>query len=92
MKRKNPLEDLKKIKKVDAPPFLYTRIEAKIEAMEAKEVPMKWVLASSFALSFLLFINIISIRSLFANGGNSNSLELIMDDMNLSPANQLYYD
>ena len=51
------LEQLGKIQPVEAPPFLFTRIQQKIELAESEKLPVKtaWALNLSFVL--LLVIN-----------------------------------
>ncbi len=57
------LDLLSKIQKVEAPPFLLTRIQAKIKAEEAIErLPRSWKWAGSLALGVLVVLNVYSIN------------------------------
>jgi hypothetical protein len=83
------MEQLKKVIKVDAPPFLWTRIQAKIRANAAEKAPTSWNLAGAFALSVLLVLNI----SLFVGAGkisNIDTTQSLAEGMNLESKNQLY--
>ena len=53
----NILNRCKKVQKVDAPPFLMTRIRAKIQAVEAEKLPVFWRWAGATAVVLLLWLN-----------------------------------
>ncbi|MFN0216495.1 MAG: hypothetical protein ACKVT2_19720 [Saprospiraceae bacterium] len=83
------MEQLKKVRKVDAPPFLLTRIQAKIRASAAEKVPVSWNWAGALALSILLVLNI----SLFIGTGKTPGIDRtqsLAEGMNLQSNNQLY--
>ncbi|MFN0036499.1 MAG: hypothetical protein ACKVUS_15650 [Saprospiraceae bacterium] len=55
------LELLKKVGKVDAPPFLLTRIQAKIRSGEAERLPLAWGWAGGLAFGLLLLLNVLAV-------------------------------
>ncbi len=52
------LDLLSKIKHVEAPPFLFTRIQQKIESAKRQKVPMGVALVVQFSLAVLLVVNL----------------------------------
>lgn len=59
----NEFEILKKIQRVDAPPFLYTRILNSIEQRQKEIIPLKWVWAAAASLLIVFALNITSIQA-----------------------------
>jgi hypothetical protein len=58
----NMLDLLEQVKRVEAPPFLYTRIEARLGAIREPRVRMKWILASSLSFAMLLLFNLYVVK------------------------------
>ena len=60
------LENLGKIQRVEAPPFLFTRIQQKIEQAKSEAMPLRtaWVINLSFAL--LLAVNSVVLANYLA--------------------------
>jgi len=86
-------QKLKKIQKVEAPPFLFTRIEQKVKNLDSDHIPFRWVLSTSLSLCILLILNInLLSTSIQATNTSNNDLELILEDMQLNTSNQLYYE
>lgn len=54
----NELDILNRIQKVDAPPFLYTRILNRIQNKAKETVPVKWAMAAAASLAVLITINV----------------------------------
>jgi hypothetical protein len=81
----NQLDILNKIQKVDAPPFLYTRILNRIQNKVKETVPVKWAVATAAGLIVLITININVIKS----GEESNTTDL-SEVFNLKTNNSLY--
>lgn len=52
------IEQLRQVQKVDAPPFLLTRIRAKIQASALESVPRVWVWGGILTYSCLLILAI----------------------------------
>ena len=83
-------ELLGSVERVDAPPFLFTRIEARIAARQEERPSRSWVLATSMAMVMLLAVNS---YVLFSGSGNEKAgVERIADGMNMGASNQLYHD
>lgn len=84
------LESLSKINKVEAPPFLLTRIRARIASLnEAAPVQWKWALAATALLVFALNAAAI-LKTEIKNDRPEPGLEQVIKGMNLSPSNGLY--
>ena len=82
------LELLKKIRPVEAPPFLFTRIQAKIRSTEAERLPASWRWAGRLAFVLLLVLNVFA----FKTGKTPLSVpaEQLNQSMQLANLNQLY--
>lgn len=90
MERK--LDLLSKIEKVDAPPFLYTRILQKIENQKQIEVSIakQWSLALAFLL--LIILNISVLTSSTASKQNNKQTENLASGLGLVTDNNLYHE
>ncbi|MFN5983672.1 MAG: hypothetical protein ACK46Y_14515 [Fluviicola sp.] len=90
-KDKNPLEmnlnDLQNIQKVDASPFLWTRIESKITQIVEDRVSKKQLVLYFASLVVLITINIYAFSS---SDSSSNSDSNLADQLELVDKNQLY--
>jgi hypothetical protein len=90
-KDKNPLEmnlnDLQNIQKVDASPFLWTRIESKISQIVEDRVSKKQLVLYFASLVVLITINIYAFSS---SDSSSNSDSNLADQLELVDTNQLY--
>jgi hypothetical protein len=83
------LEELNSIQKVDPPAFLYTRIVQKIEITENNKYGQREVLSLVLSLFLVLVINIAILAS---KTKESNTEKNIVEELNLMPANSLYYE
>lgn len=54
----HPVDILTKIQKVDAPPFLYTRVLNRIQNKVTETIPVKWAVTLAVSLIVLISINI----------------------------------
>lgn len=81
----NELGILNKIQKVDAPPFLYTRILNRVQNKMKETVPVKWAVAAAACLLILITINISVIQS-SKESNNTNLSEVF----SLQTTNSLY--
>lgn len=86
---KNELEILDKIQRVDAPPFLFTRIESKINEVIEPVYSLKLITSMSFALLLLAFINFGSIQK-NRLAKNNNGIEVNTLVKEISSSNHLY--
>lgn len=83
-------ELLGRVERVDAPPFLFTRITARIEAQREARPARSWVLVTSLAMVMLLAMNS---YVLFGGIGNEKAgIERLAVGMNVGASNQLYHD
>jgi hypothetical protein len=49
---------LDKVRPVDAPPFLYTRILQRVQALRERPIPLRWKLTWAAAGLFVLLLNV----------------------------------
>lgn len=79
-------EVLGKIKKVDAPPFLFTRIQAKLDEVTSMSKP-QWIIVMT-SLATLFIINALVIRN---SSSESNSGQTAISELyQVNTTNQLY--
>ena len=57
------LERLRQIQPVEAPPFLLTRIRARLRGQEMESTPRSWQWAGALAFSLLLLGNVLLLSS-----------------------------
>jgi NADH:ubiquinone oxidoreductase subunit 6 (subunit J) len=79
------LDILNRIQKVDAPPFLYTRILTRVQNKVRETVPVKWAVAAAACLLILITINISVIQS--SKQSNTTNLSEVFS---LKTNNSLY--
>ncbi len=84
------LNKLEKIRPVDAPPFLFTRIEQRIASVSQSSVSTKFRFAVISSLLALAVINIIVVSSFAGIKTHSSSIQHLAISMNLSSSNDLY--
>ena len=84
------LDKLKKIKPVEAPPFLYTRVKQSISSFDRRPAPIKWRLAFSLTTIMVIAINIIVL--VHSQHTKSNDAEKVVSTMQLSSSNELYHE
>ena len=94
MKQQHDLDRLKKVNKVDAPPFLLTRIQAKIDARQMGQapVPVQWKWASALALAIMLLLNVMAVKNSHQTTGAPDAIETLADGMLMNASNQLYHE
>jgi hypothetical protein len=85
------LELLKKIQKVDAPPFMLTRIMEHIDSFTIEKAPTAWRLAFVGAAVVVLSLNV-SIFLKSSDKQNESGIEGVISSMELSNTNDLYND
>lgn len=92
----NKLNDLKKIKQVDTPPFLFTRIKQQIQNLDNVKAPVKWKWAFALSTLIILALNISILfktddsKSQTTTFENKSSVENVVSSMNLFTTNNLY--
>ncbi len=93
MEKNNPIQRLSKIRKVEAPPFLFTRIEQKINDLKVEKAPFRLVFALVTSFCVLLFLNIYLLNNSYhSNNQGDQAMQTFMEDMNMDYSNQLYYE
>ncbi len=83
----SPADMLEYINKVDAPPFLLTRIRQKIANATEQTIAPKWAFAAGFSLVLVVSLNIYIITAPTENKPQQANLA---QTMNLIPHNSLY--
>jgi hypothetical protein len=81
------LDNFKKIQRVEAPPFLFTRILQKIERKQDMIMPRKFALAANFLFAAVLILNAIVLMNYIAS---SNTTESYAEYIHLLSSNTLY--
>lgn len=86
------LESLKKIRKVDAPPYLFTRIKAEIDSFNnlRTEAPVQWKWAFAVTAIAIIILNISIMFKTDVTGINTSGIDKIVTTMHLSNNNDLY--
>ncbi|MBP9159701.1 MAG: hypothetical protein LKM36_08625 [Flavobacteriales bacterium] len=87
----NEFESLGRIGMVDPPPFLLTRIEARIASVRAEKMPVTWAVGMVLTLLLLVTVNTVAYQKQASAGGHSTSdAQQLATDLSLSPSEQLY--
>ncbi len=81
------LNEFSSIKKVDSPDFLFTRIEAKINALKQQKVSYKIVALTAVSFMLLCFINVSAIKKHQKLNKTDPTLH---NSITIIPDNQLY--
>ena len=84
----NELDILKRISKVEAPPFLLTNIEAKIETLKPKRLNVGKSIGWSLAFSLIVLLNVMVIKNKVNNTGSQ--IEIMAEELYSSCNNVLY--
>lgn len=92
MKQYQNIEQLKKVRKVDAPPFLLTRIHAKIRASKVEQLPLSWRWAGGLAFGLMLCLNLLAVKMNHQATGQPDGIEALADGLQMTNANQLYHE
>ncbi len=87
----NKLEKLKKISRVDVPPFLFTRIKQRIDSINDVPISLKWKFAFGASAIVLLALDIGMLTN-FSKKKNVQGLEQVVSSMQLSSSNDFYYE
>lgn len=84
------LNKLKNIKQVDAPLFMFTRIQQKIKELGHEEVTSNFKWAYAFAAMLILALNIATIN--LNHTKTSSNLESVVTQMQLKNNNNFYHE
>lgn len=89
MNIENKLDALKKVKQVEAPPFLLTRIKQQIQNLHNTPAPLKWRWAFAISAIIILGLNL-SVLFNQKSSDNDSGIETVVNSMHLSNTNALY--
>lgn len=91
MEKDPGIELLNRIAEVDPPPFLFTRIEARINGPARGVVPQRWVFVAGLSLAVLLAVNTFAVqRRINAERSGRDAMTELASGMGLRTSNQLY--
>ena len=87
----NEFGSLGRVGRVDPPPFLLTRIEARIAAAHAETLPVSWAVGMAMTLLLIMTINASAYQHQTGPSDHSTSdMQQLATDLSLSPSQQLY--
>ena len=87
------IDRLGSVERVDPPPFLFTRIEARIAARTAALVPHGRMVLVGLSLSMLLVANAAMFwRNATSHATTQDPMDNVVSVMGLNASNQLYHD
>jgi hypothetical protein len=89
MNNNDGLDKLKRIRRVEAPLFLLTRIQEKIRSAIAEPVPASWKWSFAVAGILIITLNIIVMRSTSSTAPKAD-LQEVVNAFHLSDSNNLY--
>lgn len=91
MKHDDLMELLHSVERVDPPPFLLTRIEARVAERRRSMMPRTWSVAAGALAVVLVVLNVFAFeRSVDKVPGDQAALQDLSATFGLSTSNQLY--
>lgn len=84
------LEKLKNIKRIEAPPFLRTRIEQRIDSVLSRSVNPRLRFIALSGLIVIAIVNLLALSSFSSHISQGNEIQAFAGQMNLSSSNDLY--
>ena len=81
-------ELLQNIEQVEAPAFLFTKIQARISQELEEFVPVKYVWAAAFSLMVLLVLNVWTIQE--SSIQTEDNIAVMVEEMDLIPSNSFF--
>ena len=91
MNLEDRLNKLSEINKVDAPQFLFTRIEQQIKNLQERNIKPVFKFAYAGLAILILSVNILVIGNYYQSE-KKNSLEIVVQNMQLQSTNNLYHE
>jgi hypothetical protein len=79
---------LQDIERVEAPMFLFTKIQARISEQLDASVPVKYVWATAFSLMILVVLNVWTIQN--SSLETKDNIAVMVEEMDLIPNNSFY--
>lgn len=89
MKNTDALELLARVRPVDPPPFLFTRIKARLDERRTRMAPSGWIAVALASAVVLVLLNVLALRNATREHGPSASPELLQE-YGITTSNQLY--
>jgi flagellar biosynthesis/type III secretory pathway M-ring protein FliF/YscJ len=83
--KKDQLHSLEKIEKVEVSPFLFTRIQAKVQEQFFDKLSTKQTVVYLTGIALIVALNV-----MILGAKSSDKNENLVSEMNLAPTNQLY--
>jgi hypothetical protein len=84
---KHSIDILSNIEKVEAPPYLLTRIHQRIANERQSYLSTNWVLGFGFSMIMIFIINFVAITHYIPQ---TDEVTSIVDGMNLLPSHDIY--
>lgn len=82
-------EMLGNIERVDAPMFLLTKIQARVNEQLEASIPLKYVWTTVFSLMILLMLNVWVVQDA-TRVETKDNIAVMMEEMDLIPSNSFY--
>ena len=92
MNTDDELDGLNRISRVDAPPFLYTRIRARIDLLAEAPAPVQWVRAFAAAALLVLLLNAGVFLTATDDAQTSPDVANVVTTMQLMTNNDFYHE
>lgn len=83
--KKDQLHSLEKIESVEVSPFLFTRIQAKVQEQLLDKLSTKQTVVYLAGIALIVALNVMVLGA-----KNADKNEDLVSEMNLAPTNQLY--
>jgi len=83
---KDQLHILNKIEAVEVSPFLFTRIQAKVQEQIFDRLSTKKSIVYLTGIALIIAVNVMVLRTMYGRDKNQD----LVSEMNLAPSNQLY--
>lgn len=85
--KQDPLQMLERVQRVDAPPFLMTRIQERIKHGDLQTIDMTRM--ALFAIGFVLLLSL-NVWVVYSSGIGQEIAPQLVESMNLHSNNELY--
>lgn len=89
MKDTDALELLARVRPVDPPSFLFTRIAARLEEQRILVAPRSWITAAIALAALMLVLNVLAVRH-SSRGSADPTTQRMLSDFGVNTSNQLY--
>lgn len=86
--KKDPLQLLEKIEAAEISPFLFTRIQAKVQEQVFDKLSTRQTVIYLTGIAMIIAVNVMVLGA--KNGNEPEQKNDLVSEMNLTPSNQLY--